>query len=100
MGESTQSLDDRKLREVKADRRVAAAAVKRLMNNAETVKVTKARIPELEFERELLLVAYQHLMKPAMLSPAEKREKKEEEIVLRLIEEELTSLQDEERLTK
>ena len=85
---------------MRSDRRVAAAAVKRLIGQAETVKVTKARIPELEFERELLLVAYQHLMKPAMLSPDEKRMLKEEEETIRLIDEELASLKDDERLTK
>ena len=92
--------DDRKLREVRGDRRVVAAAVKRLINQAEAEKVTKARIPELEFERELLLVAYQTLMKPAMLSPEEKRHQKDEEEICRLIDEELISLNDDMGLTK
>lgn len=95
----TQSNDDRKLRMVRSDRRVVAAAVKRLIGQTELQKVTKPRIPELEFERELLLVAYQTLMKPAMLSPEEERIAKELEND-RLIDEELTSLKDQEGLTK
>ena len=93
------STDERKLRMVRSDRRVVAAAVKRLIGQAESQKVTKPRIPELEFERELLLVAYQTLMKPAMLSPEEVRVAKELEKD-RLIDEELTSLKDQEGLTK
>ena len=93
------STDERKLRMVRSDRRVVAAAVKRLIGQAESQKVTKPRIPEMEFERELLLVAYQTLMKPSMLSPEEVRIAKELEKD-RLIDEELTSLKDQEGLTK
>ena len=92
--------DDRKLRVIRSDRRVVAAAVKRLIGRTETEKVTKGRIPELEFERELLLVAYQTLMKPALLSPAEKQFKREEAEVIRLVERGMASLDENSWLTK
>ena len=84
--------DDIALRTVRGDRRVAAATLRTLMDRADQTVVTKARIPELEFEKELLLVAYQTLMKPPVLSPAEKRQQKEDEEMIRLIDLELEEL--------
>lgn len=84
--------DDIALRTVRGDRRVAAATLRTLMDRVDETKVTKARVPELEFEKELLLVAYQTLMKPPMMSPEEKRQQKENEEIIRLIDAELSDL--------
>ena len=61
--------DDVTLRTVRGDRRVAAATLRSLMDRVDHSAVTKARVPEFEFEKELLLIAYQTLMKQPLLSP-------------------------------
>lgn len=72
--------DEITLRKIRGDRRIAAATIRSIMERVDDVNVSKDRTLELEFERELLLVAFQTLMKPSMLSPEEKRIEKELEL--------------------
>lgn len=84
--------DEITLRTVRGARRVAAATLRSLMDRVDHSVVTKPRIPELEFEKELLLIAYQTLMKPPLMSPAQKQQEKEEAEILKLIDAELSDL--------
>ena len=59
--------DEITLRKIRGDRRLAAATIRSIMKRVDDANVSKDRTLELEFERELLLVAFQTLMKPSML---------------------------------
>ena len=69
--------DDITLRDVRSRRRRLAATLKNCLKDMERMKVTKLRTPELEMEKEIILMAYQALMKPGLLSPSDMKRKED-----------------------
>lgn len=80
---------DQKLRQVRVDRQQIAAALKSRLHLMDYVTVAKSRSEELEHERQLFEQAYEVLMKPAALSPADRQLLKEEKEAARWLDDEL-----------
>ena len=81
--------DNAKLNQVRGDRRLAAGNIRALLDRSRGISVSAARLPELEHEQEILLLAYQTLMKPSMLSPFDRRVDKETQKLLGKTEQQL-----------
>ena len=62
-----------KIRELKAQRRRLAIAVRTVIDSVHHQNFSQKRRAEVEHEEEILLIAYQHLMKPSLPTPSDKR---------------------------